>query len=181
MNRLLSILFVLFISLNALAIQIKGIVSDESGHGIANAPIKFVMKKTKFDIKTFENKVVDMKTLTFKTDKKGFFEFTPQVDSYFNVFLIEFQGEGFDYAKYLIPDPEEISSKIKQDSVVVNRTLNIHPDWLKLKIAIAGYDTDSPEYKLLRKYGFPDKADKVQDLGVKWYYFSLAKEFLIKK
>lgn len=181
MRTIVSIIILAF-TLNVFSMEIKGTIANETGMGIAHSPIKFIMKKTKFDISTFEDKIVDSKVVVFNTDEKGFFKFIPKVDMYFNVFILEFSGDGFDYAKYILPDPEDISSTVKKgEGVVVNRTLKIHPDWLKLQIAIGGYEKSSPEYKVLRKYGFPDKRDKVQDLGEKWYYFQLGKEFLIKK
>jgi len=181
MNKILTAFLITLFTVNLFAVEIKGTISDETGKGIANAPIRFVMKKTKFDIKTFENKVIDTKVEVFKTDEKGFFSFNPEIDSYFNVFSLEFKGKGFDYAKYLVPNPEDITSKVKKgETVVVNRTYKIHPDWLKVQIAIEGYDENSPKYKILRKYGFPDKRDIFKD-GEKWYYFTLGREFLIKK
>jgi hypothetical protein len=181
MNKILTVFLITLFCFNLSAVEIKGTVFDETGKGIANAPVRFVMKKTKFDIKTFENKVIDTKIKVFKTDKKGFFKFEPEVDSYFNVFVLEFNGENFDYAKYIVPSPEDITSKIKnKEAIVVNRTYKTHPDWLKLQIAIEGYAKTSPKYKILRKYGFPDKRD-LFDNGEKWYYFNLGREFLIKK
>ena len=181
MSKVLSALFVLFICLNGFSIEIKGTVADEFGKSIPNAPVKFVMKKTKFDIKTFENKIIDSKYVVYKTDSKGFFNFSPKIDTYFNVFVLEFTGDGFDYAKYLLPEPEDISSNIsKGEQITVNRTYQTHPDWLKLQIALEGYDKKSSKYKVLRKYGFPDKRDIIENIGEKWYYFELGKEFLIK-
>lgn len=182
MRKIFFVVFVLLLSVTSYSVEIKGTVSNESGVGISNAPIRFIMKKTKFDIRTFEDKVIDYKLVVYKTDEKGFFKFTPKIDKYFNVFILDFKGGGFDFAKYVLPDPEEISSKVKKgENVVVNRTLKINPDWLKLKIAIAGYEKTTPEYRVLRKFGFPDKVDKVQGIGEKWYYFNLGKEFLLKK
>lgn len=182
MKKIFILAAIIVFSLSAYSLEIKGTISNESGIGLANAPIRFIMKKTKFDIRTFENKVIDKKIVQYKTDEKGFFKFSPKVDNYFNVFILEFKGEGFDFAKYIVPEPEDISSKIKnKENVVVNRTLKLNPDWLKIKIAIAGYEKTSPEYKVLRKYGFPDKVDKIKGSGEKWYYFDLGKEFLLKK
>ncbi|RLE18840.1 MAG: hypothetical protein DRJ08_02435 [Acidobacteria bacterium] len=178
--RQIFVLSLLFIAFTANAVEIKGNVSDEAGNPVANSPVFLVMKRVVFNIRNLKYEEVESKTVSFKTDEHGLYLASVDIDHYFNRFYLYFHGEGFDFAQFLRPEPEDISKEVKKGTeIVVNRVLKTNPLWSDLQIVLKALDPESQRYKILRKYGFPEKREQRQDGSEKWYYFDLDKTFSV--
>lgn len=171
-------LFFLAITVNA--VEIKGNVSDEAGNPVAHSPIFLVMKRVVFNIRNLRYEEVESKTVTTETDEHGLYLSTVDIDHYFNRFYLYFHGEGFDFAQFLRPEPEDITRQIKKGTeIVVNRVLKTNPLWSDLQIVLKILDPESQRYKILRRYGFPEKREERTDGSEKWYYFDFDKAFTV--
>ena len=171
-------LFFLTVIVNA--VEIKGNVSDEAGNPVAHSPIFIVMKRVVFNIRNLRYEEVESKTVATETDEHGLYLSTVDIDHYFNRFYLYFHGEGFDFAQFLRPEPEDITRQVKKGTeIVVNRVLKTNPLWSDLQIVLKALDPQSQRYKILRKYGFPEKREEHTNGSEKWYYFDLDKAFTV--
>ncbi len=179
MRKIIVFLFLLFI-INASAITIKGSVMDEAGKPVKDTPVFFVMKKVKFSFKKFKMVEVDSKTISTKTDGEGLYRIDVDIDPYFNRFFVDFVGEGFQYAKYQKPAVEDVTKLVdKGIDIVVNRVFKYNPRWKDVKLVLDLIGKDSPFYKVLEEYGFPDERIKLGDGRERWKYFDLNKEIIV--
>ncbi len=174
------LLMVFFLTVGVTAIEIKGNVSDETGNPVPDSPVFLVMKRIVFNIRALKYEEVESKTISTKTDSHGLYQMTVEIDHYFNRFFLYFHGEGFDFAQFLRPEPEDITKQIKKGGeIVVNRVLKTNPLWSDLQLVLKALDPKTERYKILRKYGFPEKREQREDGSEKWYYFDLNKEFTV--
>ncbi len=181
MKQVVFLIFLL-VSISVTAIEIKGNVSDETGNSVADSPVYLVMKRVVFNFRSLKYQEVESKTVNTKTDSHGLYLLSLNVDHYFNRFYLYFYGEGFDFAQFLRPEPENITKQVKKGTeVVVNRVLKINPLWSDLQIVLKALNPSSQRYKILRKYGFPEKREQLPDGTEKWYYFDLNKEFTVDR
>jgi len=173
-------LTLLLIATSVNAVEIKGNVSNEAGEPVAHSPVFLVMKRVVFNIRSLKYEEVESKTVATETDAHGLYVETVDIDHYFNRFYLYFHGEGFDFAQFLRPEPEDITKQVRRGTeVVVNRVLKTNPLWSDLQIVLKALNPESERYKILRKYGFPEKREQRQDGSEKWYYFDLDKEFIV--
>ncbi|PJB76817.1 MAG: hypothetical protein CO090_10025 [Acidobacteria bacterium CG_4_9_14_3_um_filter_49_7] len=169
-----------WIAISANAVEIKGNVSDETGKPVAHSPVFLVMKRVVFNIRSLKYEEVESKTVATETDAHGLYMASVDIDHYFNRFYLYFHGKGFDFAQFLRPEPEDITRQVQKGTeIVVNRVLKTNPLWSDLQIVLKALDHESERYKILRKYGFPERREQRQDGSEKWYYFDLDKEFLV--
>ncbi len=173
-------LAVLFLTVTANAVEIKGNVSDEAGNPVAHSPVFLVMQRVVFNIRTLKYEEVESKTVSTETDAHGLYMTTVDIDHYFNKFYLYFHGKGFDFAQFLRPEPEDITRQVKKGTeIVINRVLKTNPLWSDLQIVLKALNPESQRYKILRKYGFPEKREQRRDGSEKWYYFDLDKAFTV--
>ncbi|NOZ14023.1 MAG: hypothetical protein GXO69_10320 [Acidobacteria bacterium] len=174
------LLIFLLVSISATAIEIKGNVSDEAGNPVADSPVYLVMKRVVFNFRNLKYQEVESKTVSTKTDAHGLYQLSLNVDHYFNRFYLYFHGDGFDFAQFLRPEPENITKQVKKGTeIIVNRVLKTNPLWSDLQIVLKALNPSSRRYKILRKYGFPERREQLPNGTEKWYYFDLNKEFTV--
>lgn len=173
-------LSLLLIATSVNAVEIKGNVSNETGAPVAHSPVLLVMKRVVFNIRSLKYEEVESKTVATETDTHGLYVETVDIDHYFNRFYLYFHGKGFDFAQFLRPEPEDITKEVQKGTeIVVNRVLKTNPLWSDLQIVLKALNPESERYKILRKYGFPERREQRQDGSEKWYYFDLDKEFVV--
>lgn len=162
------------------AIEIKGTISDESGNPVSGSPVFLVMERKVFNIRKFRYETVESKTISTTSDNFGLYHLNLDVDPYFNHFTLVFYGEGFDYAQFLRPKPEDISDAVqKGQEVVVNRVLSVNPLWHDLQLVLEALPKDAQKYRILRAYGFPERREARSNGTEVWYYFDLKKTFTV--
>ena len=168
------------IAMSANAVEIKGNVSDETGKPVTHSPVFLVMKRVVFNIRSLKYEEVESKTVATETDAHGLYMEAVDIDHYFNRFYLYFHGKGFDFAQFLRPEPEDITKEVQKGTeIVVNRVLKTNPLWSDLQLVLKALDHGSERYKILRKYGFPERREQRRDGSEKWYYFDLDKEFIV--
>ena len=176
--RKLIILVFIGIATVSQAVELKGSVSDELGEPVVDSPIYMVMKREVFNILKFTYQTVETKTVSVKTDEHGLYQMDIDVDPYFNRFYLYFHGEGYDYARFLRPEPQDVTDDVKAGrESVVNRVLKRNPLWDDLQIVLNDLDPDSERYRILRSYGFPERRETGEDGSETWYYYELRKSF----
>lgn len=162
------------------AVELKGTVSDELGEAVSDSPIYLVMKREVFNIRKFAYQTVETKTVSVKTDEHGLYQFSIDVDPYFNRFHLYFHGNGYDYARFLRPEPEDVTNPVKTGKeIVINRILKANPLWNDLQIVLDGLDSESERFHILRKYGFPERREASEDGSETWHYYELRKTFVL--
>ncbi|BBB33148.1 hypothetical protein TTHT_1669 [Thermotomaculum hydrothermale] len=179
MKKIAFLLFFVF-AVNSFSITIKGSIMDEEGKPIVDTPVFLVMKKVKFSLKKFKLIEVDSKVVQTKTNQDGLYKIDVEIDQYFNKFFVDFVGDGFCYAKYKKPEPEDITKLVdKGIDIVVNRVFKFNKRWKDVKLVLDIIGKDSPYYKVLKEYGFPDERVKLEDGTEKWKYYDINKEIII--
>ena len=174
------VFLLLFSALNSFSLTIKGSIMDEFGNPIANTPVYFVMKRVKFSFKSFKMVETDSAVFQTKTDQDGLYSLEVDIDPYFNRFFVDFVGEGFQYAKYSNPQPEDVTKIVdKGIDVVVNRVFKINPRWKDITLVLELIGEDNPYAKVFKEYGFPDERVKLDDGKEKWKYYEIGKEIIV--
>jgi len=179
MKRILMIVLLATATM-AGAVELKGTISDEMGNPVKGSPVFLVMKRTVFNIRKFRYETVESKTVSVQSDAFGLYQFDIEVDPYFNLFTLVFHGPGFDYARYLRPEPEDVTDAVRgHREAVVNRVLATNPLWDDLQLVLDALPKDSEKYRILRAYGFPERREARSDGTEVWYYFELNKTFTV--
>ncbi len=174
------LLLLVCLCVHATAMELKGTVSDEQGEPVKDSPIYLVMKREVFNFRKFRYEVVESKTISTHTDEFGLYQLSFDVDPYFNRFHLYFHGKDYDYARFLRPEPEDVTDEVRSGrATVVNRILRKNPLWEDLQIVLSQLEPDSQRYQILRKYGFPERRDTNADGSETWHYDELEMTFTL--
>ena len=180
-RTLFALMICISMAVTVCAVELKGSVSDELGEPVANSPIYLVMKREVFNMLKFTYQTVESKTISVKTDERGLYQLKVNIDPYFNRFHLYFHGEGYDYARFLRPEPADVTDSVKAGTeTVVNRILKANPLWGDLQIVLGDLEPGSPRRKILRQYGFPERRETREDGSEVWYYYELRKSFIME-
>lgn len=162
------------------AMELKGTVSDEQGEPVADSPIYLVMKREVFNFRKFRYEIVESKIISTVTDQHGLYQLSFDVDPYFNRFHLYFHGKGYDYARFLRPEPQDVTDAVRAGrETVVNRILRKNPLWEDLQVVLSELEPESERYRILRNYGFPERRDTHPDGTETWHYDELEMSFTL--
>jgi hypothetical protein len=145
---------------------------DGEGKPVPRTPVLLVGRTLKLNPLELYYKELDQKELRTLTDEEGRYrlEFTPnQLGN--NLFLFFYDREGFDSVRFQKPEPLDVTSQLDMNKeVVINQVLLIHPNWSEVQKLIQEYGPGSDRSRILRRFGLPEKHEKIQDSEIWWYY-----------
>lgn len=154
---------------------VTGQVTDESGAPVAGNPVLVVARSLKLSALRLEYDERGRREVRTATDAQGRFriEFAP-ADLGNNFFLFFYDVTGFDWVKYRRSEPVDITERLRDRTVVVDRVLQFNPSWAEVARQVAYFGAESDRSRILRRHGLPDKRDAPAGAGAEaevwWYY-----------
>lgn len=156
-------------------IQVQGRVILESGEGLADWPVQLIATQRFFSFSKFSagGKVVTVART--RTDADGYFTFDVARKRGYRFWFLRFLDPStFDTVKYRVPADREITEEIRHGRIAsLEETILYHPDWpeVERRIKEAGGEA-TPQGKILRSLGLPEKSTPLTSGEVEWWYFT---------
>ncbi len=154
-----------------LQVTVQGRVTDEKGRGIPDVPVRLLQSRRDFLVLewTIEDRLKDR--LVARTDRHGFFETKVSLDpEYRSIWLRFYDPETFDAVRYGVPEDRDISKRARQGRPVFESVVLLDdPGWQAVRQLIEQLGRGTPQAKVVRQIGVPDRRDEVEGTERFWY------------
>lgn len=140
-------------------IHVQGRVVDPSGQGVAGSPVRLFKTRRSLDLGRFSSGGQVTEATRTLTDENGYFEIEIPRDRTYDDYFLRFHDAGsFDRVKYMLPDDREITRELRRGSpLILEQTLQYHPQWEEVQDRIRSVGADSPRGRILRSMGIPER------------------------
>lgn len=142
-------------------VAVRGAVTDEAGRPVVGHVVRLLKSRSLVEIRGLRSREQHVEELRVATDEHGFFEFDLEPDGAFPYYFLRFYDpKTFDAVKYVLPDDQEISRKVKKGRAVqATVVLKFHPDWSKVEALVSEYGPGSHAGQVLRTLGLPTRRE----------------------
>ena len=158
-------------------VHVVGRVTDADGKGLVGQTVRLFKTKRSLTIgnRTSGGHVAEAARVA--TDDGGFYEIDVPKDRAFDDWFLRFYDAAtFDQVQYRFPPDREITRDVRRgETLRADVTLERRPDWVEVSRRIASLGDDSPQGRLLRSMGAPER--EKQGAGPdgpreEWWYYS---------
>jgi len=159
------------------SVRVQGRILDPDGRGVAGQTVRIFKTRRGITLPKFSSGGQVAEAARAATDENGFYEISVARDRSFDDYFLRFYDPvGFDVVRFALPPDREITSDLKRgETLHVDLTLSLNPDWPEVGRRLEELGEDSPKGRILRSLGLPEReAPGVGPDGPReeWWYHS---------